>query len=45
MKTILSTIEKFAKEQTNKFIAYILIAVFVLFYIGFILGRSFAVFH
>lgn len=45
METILLTIEKLAKEKTNKFIAYILIAVFVLFYIGFTLGRSFAVFH
>lgn len=44
MKTILSTLEKLAKEKTNKFIAHILIAVFVLFYIGFVLGRSFAVY-
>lgn len=40
--TILSTIEKFAKEQTNKFIIYVLITACVLFYFGFVLGRTFA---
>ncbi|MFH6936922.1 hypothetical protein [Flavobacterium sp. FlaQc-30] len=43
MKAILLIIEDYAKKQTNKFIAYILIAAFVLFYIGFVFGRSFAV--
>jgi ribonucleotide reductase beta subunit family protein with ferritin-like domain len=43
MKAILLVIENYAKKQTNKFIIYVLIVASVLFYIGFILGRSFAV--
>jgi hypothetical protein len=42
MNSILSKIEKFAKEQTNKFIIYILIIACVGFYLGFVYGRSFA---
>jgi len=42
MKAILLLIDNYVKKQTNKFIVYVLIVAFVLFYIGFVLGRIYA---
>lgn len=42
MKTILTRIENYVKVQPNKFIIYVIITASVLFYFGFIFGRSFA---
>lgn len=40
MKSILFKIEKFATEQTNKFIVYVLVIASIGFYLGFIYGRA-----
>lgn len=42
MKAILLVIENYVKKQTNKFIIYVITVAFVLFYIGFVLGRHIA---